>query len=108
MSLSKRFTGDFSLESIDSGLALTMSNTGAVVIEGDLTVSGTTTSVDSVDLTVVDNTITLNSGEAGAGVTLGTAGIEIDRGSSTNAFIIFDESDDTWLIRAHLQYNGRM
>lgn len=66
--------------------------TGAVTIDGDLTVLGNTTTIESQDLVIVDNTITLNSGEDGNGVTLGSAGILIDRGNLANAGLFFDES----------------
>ena len=51
-----------------------------VTITGDLTVLGTSTSIKSTDIDIVDNTIVLNSGENGPGVSRGVAGIEIDRG----------------------------
>jgi hypothetical protein len=40
----------------------------------------------------------LNYGEPGAGVTAGTSGIEIDRGSLPNYYFIFDETTDTFRI----------
>jgi hypothetical protein len=66
-----------------------------VTITKNLTVNGTTTTVGSANLVVTDNTITINDGEVGAGVTAGSAGLLIDRGSSTNYELIFQESDDT-------------
>lgn len=73
-----------------------------VVINGDLTVSGTTTTLDVNNLAVADNTIILNDGEAGPGVTSGTSGIEVDRGTSTgNARWIWDESTDTWVAQLY-------
>ncbi|RLD64010.1 MAG: hypothetical protein DRJ01_02065 [Bacteroidetes bacterium] len=65
-------------------------------ITGDLTVDGTTTTVDTEDLVITDNTITLNNGETGDGITVisGEAGLLIDRGNFTNYQIIFDEADD--------------
>ena len=65
-------------------------------IAGDLTVSGTTTTVNSTDLNITDNVILLNKDEVGAGITLGSAGIEIERGSLTNAKWIYDETNDWW------------
>ena len=50
------------------------------------------------DMKVQDNTITVNSGEAKQGVTAGTAGILVDRGTATQYQFIFDESDDTFKI----------
>jgi hypothetical protein len=67
-------------------------------ISGDWTFTGTVTNVYSTNLNVSDNTITINDGEAGAGVTAGSAGFQVDRGSETDARLIFDEADDTWKI----------
>lgn len=41
-----------------------------------------------------DNEIDLNSGETGAGVTDGYAGIRIERGSEPDYIVRFDETDD--------------
>jgi hypothetical protein len=49
--------------------------------------------VESENLVVRDNTITINNGEGNAGVTLGTAGLIIDRGSAVDAQFLFDETD---------------
>jgi hypothetical protein len=67
-----------------------------VTIVGDLYVSGTTVTINTKDLNISDNIILLNSGETGSGVTLGTAGIQIDRGSLTDYQMIYQESDDTF------------
>lgn len=98
MSLTKRFTGNYTLESIDSTKTLVMDNTGKVTISGDLAVLGTTTTIESINTEIVDNIVVLNSGELGTGVTLGTSGLQIDRGLAAPAGIEFDEADDTWKI----------
>jgi hypothetical protein len=64
---------------------------GELIVNGDLTVNGNTTIIESSELVIADNTITVNAGEAGSGVTLGTAGMIIDRGSLPNAQILFNE-----------------
>ena len=63
-------------------------------ITGDLTVSGTTTTVNTTNTSISDNTIVLNSGETGAGVTHSdaSAGIEIERGTSLNTKLLWNES----------------
>jgi hypothetical protein len=70
------------------------------VIEGDLTVQGLTTTVDTTNLTIEDNIIILNNNEAGAGVAGGTgeSGIEIERGSLTNYSLVFDENNDNFTV----------
>jgi hypothetical protein len=65
---------------------------GEFRIDGDLIVTGNLTALDTTNTNILDNIITLNSGESGAGVSAGTAGIEIDRGSEPKARILFDES----------------
>jgi len=59
---------------------------GQVIVTGDLLVQGNTTTVESETMTVKDNIIYLNYGETGAGVSLGTAGISIERGSAAECY----------------------
>jgi hypothetical protein len=68
----------------------------AIIIDGNLTVTGSTTSVETVNSTIEDNIIILNQGEVGDGITEGSSGLEIDRGSLDNATLLFNETDDTW------------
>jgi hypothetical protein len=70
----------------------TGSNVGTVYITGNLEVQGTTTTIDTANMTIEDNVILLNKGETGAGVSEGTSGLEIDRGSLDNAQLLWDES----------------
>ena len=72
---------------LDTGVAV-----GEVRITGNLIVEGEYTVVDVTDMRVEDNIITLNNGETGAGITEGTSGITIDRGSLSNAEFLFDET----------------
>lgn len=65
-----------------------------VVIRGDLTVSGTTTTVNSATLSIADNEITLNSDVTGAPSE--NAGIEVNRGTSADVRIRWNETDDKW------------
>ena len=67
-----------------------------VVITGDLTVNGTTTNIDTTNLVIEDNLILLNKNETGAGVTAGSAGVEIERGSANNVQIRWNETSDRW------------
>ena len=71
-------------------------------ITGDLTIQGSTTTVSTTNTTIADNTIVLNSGESGAGIQHADqqAGIEIDRGSDPNGFMIFDETEDYFTFKA--------
>jgi hypothetical protein len=71
-------------------------SSSSVTIDGNLTVVGTTTSVETSNTDIADNVIVLNKGEAGAGVTLGTAGIQVDRGSSPDVLLRWNESLSYW------------
>ena len=63
-----------------------------LTVGGDLTVNGTTTTVATTNTVVSDSLIELANGTSGS--PSNDAGIVIERGSSANAFIGFDESED--------------
>ncbi len=67
-----------------------------LTVTGNLTVSGTTTTVDSNTVNIGDSILTLNSDETGSPSQDG--GFEIERGSSTNKSLIWDESEDKWSV----------
>jgi len=66
----------------------------SLTLSGDLIVNGTTTTVNSNTVSIGDNILVLNSDEAGTPSQ--NAGIEIERGTSTNASLIWDETADVW------------
>ena len=65
-----------------------------LVVTGNLTVSGSTTSVNTETLTVDDNIIVLNNNVTAAPTE--NAGIEVERGTSANVFLRWNEADDKW------------
>jgi len=67
---------------------------GNATVEGDLTVSGDTTTLSTTNSVVSDKLIELANGTSGT--PSGDAGIVVERGSSDNAALIWDESADTW------------
>src|SRR6056300_56413 len=67
---------------------------GDITVGGNLTVQGTTTTVDSNVVNIGDSIITLNADEIGAPTQ--DAGIEIQRGTECNVFIKFNETSDIW------------
>ena len=69
-------------------------NAASLTLSGDLIVNGTTTTVNSNTVSIGDNILVLNSDEAGTPSQ--NAGIEIERGTSTNASLIWDETADVW------------
>jgi len=67
-----------------------------ITIAGDLTVNGTTTTVNQTNLDVSDNIIGLNRG---AGSNANDSGLIIERGSTgDNAAILWDESADGFIM----------
>jgi hypothetical protein len=69
-------------------------NTGEVIIAGNLTVNGTTTTVNSNTVEIGDAIIVLNSDETGAPSQ--DAGIEVERGTAANVVFKWNETDDKW------------
>jgi hypothetical protein len=65
-----------------------------LTVTGDLTVNGNTTTLNTANLNVEDNFVLLNSGVTG--VPALNAGIEVERGDSTNVAIRWNESTDKW------------
>jgi|LakMenEpi03Aug12_release.lakeMendotaPanAssembly.Ray.scaffolds.fasta_scaffold102783_5 hypothetical protein len=65
-----------------------------LTVSGNLTVSGTTTTVNTETINLADNIITLNSNEAGTPSQ--NAGIEVERGTSTNVALQWNETSDVW------------
>jgi hypothetical protein len=67
---------------------------GNLIVTGNLTVSGTVTTVNTETILLADNIITLNSNATGTPSE--NAGIEIERGSSTNVVLRWNETNDNW------------
>lgn len=76
------------------------STNGTVVIDGNLNVLGIQTAIESINATIKDNILILNSGESNSNpngqVTLGTSGIMVARGfsdaSTAGAFLLYDDT----------------
>jgi hypothetical protein len=69
--------------------------TGEVIIQGDLTVKGTTTTIDSNTISVGDNIIRLNGDLAANATPTQDAGIEVFRGSTSTIQLKWDEQYGT-------------
>jgi hypothetical protein len=69
---------------------------GNLVVSGDLTINGTTTTVSTTNMVISDNLIELNNGVTGSPTK--DAGIIIERGDQSNAFIGWDESADKFIV----------
>lgn len=64
------------------------------VFNGNVTINGTTTTVNTATLDVSDNIITLNNDVTGTPSQ--NAGIEVERGTSTNVLVRWNEGNDRW------------
>jgi hypothetical protein len=84
---------------IQIGLVANPTVSGNLIVSGNLTVSGTTTTVNSNTVNIGDNIIVLNSDETGTPSQ--NAGIEIERGNTTNAILQWNETDDDWEFQAY-------
>lgn len=89
-----RVNGDYKIQIGQGGTITLDTNSGTLNVLGNLTVTGTTTTLNTTNLAIEDNIIVLNRGETGNGVAAGTAGIQISRGTATrgDAQLFWDES----------------
>ena len=70
-----------------------------VTIAGNLTVTGTTTNVNTETINLADNIILLNSNHDASTAPTQDSGIEVNRGSSDNVKLFWDESANRWTQR---------
>jgi hypothetical protein len=68
--------------------------TGNMIVSGNLTVNGSTTTVSTTNTTVEDPLVIYATGQSGSPAF--DAGFVVERGSSTNVAMIWDESEDTF------------
>jgi hypothetical protein len=70
---------------------------GNIIISKNLTISGTVTTVNTQELNIADNEIVLNSDVPANVAPTQNAGFIINRGSSTNTYIRWNETIDSWV-----------
>jgi hypothetical protein len=80
-------------QAVGTSASVTFAN---LTVTGDLTVSGTTTAINTTELMVDDNLVVLNSNVTAAPTE--NAGIEVERGSSANVSLRWNETSDKWEI----------
>jgi hypothetical protein len=98
MAAVKSLNSNYTITNKATPLANVIVATHTMFVDGNLLVGGNTTQVTKTDLFVSDNLITINKGEVGTGVTLGRAGIEVDRGLAANVQLIYNEAIQKWQI----------
>ena len=93
---------------IGAGTAAVSGTTGAfssnVTVGGDLTVNGTTTTINTSEINLADNILLLNSDATGNATASG--GIEIERGDDLNVQLLWDETNDRWSVGAEDFYSS--
>ena len=103
------------IKASDGTASLTIADTtGAVslasnlTVAGDLTINGTTTTLNTQTVEVEDNILQLNTTQASPDTaTAATSGISVYRGDGvTQASLIFDDADDTWDLTNNLVVAG--
>ena len=80
---------------------------GSVTIGGDLTVSGNTTYVNTEEILLSDNVITLNANYTGSAPTE-NGGIEVERGTLANPKLVWNETNDYWQLEVGGSVLGRI
>jgi hypothetical protein len=90
-------TGDAAFTTANNALAKTGGTISSdLVIAGNLTVSGLTTYANTTNVLLGDNIITLNAEIPNSLAPTENAGIEVNRGSSANVSLVWNEANDNW------------
>jgi hypothetical protein len=69
---------------------------GNLLVGGNLNVTGTVNSVNTTQVNIEDNKVNLNTNFTGSPTT--DAGIRVERGTSSDVEILWNESDDKWTL----------
>jgi hypothetical protein len=97
MSVTKRISGTYTIQSVNPSDRVYI-NTNTVVIDGNLLVLGNSLTVDTVNVSLGDQYITLNANlYANTAPTL-NAGITVNRGTGANAWLIWNETVKSWQV----------
>ena len=85
---------------LDNGASagVIMSDSGTIEIQGNLIVTGDTTTVNSLQTSFADPKLLINGDLTGAPTE--DVGIEIGRGTSANKFLTWNETSDKWTVGA--------
>ena len=93
MSTTKILSGPYTIHTLNLSDPITL-DAGNVFIKGNLTVLGKTSALETNNTVIYDNIITLNGGVTD--VPSLNAGIEVNRGSSANVSVRWNESYQKW------------
>ena len=76
----------------------TLTALGHVVVNGNFTVSGTLTTVNTEEINLADNVIVFNSNLASNTAPTQDSGITVNRGNATDQSFYWDETNQAWAI----------
>ena len=96
----KRFEGNLTITTVGNTSTITL-HSPTVIIEGDLTVRGTTVnnslvSLQTTNTVIQDNIVTLNGGATGLPFASLVSGIEVNRGTRPTVGIRWNEGQSRW------------
>lgn len=95
MTQNTKFKQNWNITGLDSSSNVIVTG-HTVFVNANLVVAGTSSNATTVNSSTVSNYLVLNDGETGAGVTLGTSGIRVDRGTLPDVYIRWNEGTDLW------------
>jgi hypothetical protein len=78
------------------GLPDDLSITGNLSVGGNLDVAGSINSINTTEVNIVDNKVVLNTNVTGAPSS--DAGVKVNRGTSTDVEILWNETSDKWTL----------
>ena len=89
--------------SLDSKFSLSGGTVnGSVIINGNVQILGSATTINTQTLSIADNVVTLNSNYSGnTAPFFGHSGIEVLRGSGTTAAMLWEEQNSQWEAGLH-------
>ena len=89
-----------------AGSFTTITTSGNATIGGNLTVNGTTTTIDSVTLTIEDPLLTLAKNNSGGDANTYDQGLFMNRGSDDNVSFFWDETADEFVFAVTAAEDG--
>lgn len=82
--------------SVTIGLPDDVTIAGNLTVNGNLDVEGTVNSISTTEVNIVDNKIVLNTNVTGVPST--NAGIKVNRGTSSDVEVLWNETSDQWTL----------
>jgi hypothetical protein len=95
MSIIKNVSGPYTINTINHDDPIIL-DSNVVIINGNLTIRGNSTTINSTNTDIFDNVVRLNSGTTGTPVF--NAGIEVVRGNQASTIILWNEATKNWTL----------